>query len=1111
MSKKKVENLLKGVAITGASVSGASILGDANLAYAAELGEEQAAAVDGAITIEVAHEQSREIVETTVESAKEEATEEQISEEEITEKQTSEEAIASLSAESSNIESTSESVVESLSAEDSEISSISTSAQESLTSENEQIASTSVSNSEELAVESQSLSTAVSEADAAFESASTSFSEAGKEDEYLENLIKEIEKAQVELKEAQEVAKESGQNFNHDSKSNNYYGYGDKLANLLIQYSFYQEGYVGDIVYSEWDSSNYNTNSVKVTYVDATGATKYAYFDYVTVDKDGNALVSGFYDSPQRGKEHDNPNVVGGIMVVKKTTEYKDAYGRTLTWDYSTETDANGVEKTVCHYYVDGKEIAPEVDVTINEDDTFTLSWEDRGDSKTVAVTEENQNPWYNSYIYDAADGTVYHDLGHYSNGANQWNNDLSGYVRNSQDKTVGVVEQDAQGNTSVSTLVDKNGKALNIVTKRPDYNNPDQWTWNNYYSAFSVGGKSFYYYNSRIINNHDGTYTLTGYYDENGASYKQQSVTLYTSASAATISLDFNPTFVSKKIEATDIYHNNAGQAKDGNFGIKGYTYFSEDDFNKGKDEYHEQRSELTSLSESASAVTSESSSWSESVKTSESASESASDSRSQSLFESAKVSESVQTSRSQSLSTSASESASMSTSISESLSMSLSQYISESISARESAAASTSSSESESTSESVAESEKESESESIRVSESESRSESVAESEKESESESIRVSESESTSESVAESEKESESESIRVSESESTSESVAESEKESESESIRVSESESRSESVAESERESESVRISESTRVSESESTSESIVESESISASVSASLSESLIISESESAAASESIRVSESVRLSESESASMSLYVSLSLSESMSNWASERASLSASELASTSTSTSESVSASESVSRSESVRESESVSTSESVRESESASTSESIRESESVSTSESVSASESASAAASTSTSADEGTGASQNNSAAEVSEVTEVIEAENGFNEVSDNRPARSTASFNELDEEADTIIGEQVPLSVKLDEIEDLDELFKPEGKNIVTIGDDETPLGVTKSGLGGRVWWYWILIIISAITGKIAKDKRTDTKNTTESDN
>ena len=90
MSKKKVESLLKGVAITGATVGGASVLGDANLAYAAELGEEQAmAGANGVITVDIAQEQAKEVVETTVESVKEEATQEQAEQaKEETEKQT---------------------------------------------------------------------------------------------------------------------------------------------------------------------------------------------------------------------------------------------------------------------------------------------------------------------------------------------------------------------------------------------------------------------------------------------------------------------------------------------------------------------------------------------------------------------------------------------------------------------------------------------------------------------------------------------------------------------------------------------------------------------------------------------------------------------------------------------------------------------------------------------------------------------------------------------------------------------------------------------------------------------------------------------------------------
>jgi hypothetical protein len=77
----------------------------------------------------------------------------------------------------------------------------------------------------------------------------------------------------------------------------------------------------------------------------------------------------------------------------------------------------------------------------------------------------------------------------------------------------------------------------------------------------------------------------------------------------------------------------------------------------------------------------------------------------------------------------------------------------------------------------------------------------------------------------------------------------------------------------------------------------------------------------------------------------------------------------------------------------------------------------------------------------------------------------------------------------------SFNELDEDIDTISDEQVPLAVRLD---DGDETVTADDSSI-TIEDEDTPLATTKSGLGGRVWWYWILIIISLLTGKVAKDK------------
>ena len=73
MSKKKVENLLKGVAITGATVGGASVLGDANLAYAAELGEEEANAMaQGEMVLQVAREQTEQQLQTSIEAIEEE-------------------------------------------------------------------------------------------------------------------------------------------------------------------------------------------------------------------------------------------------------------------------------------------------------------------------------------------------------------------------------------------------------------------------------------------------------------------------------------------------------------------------------------------------------------------------------------------------------------------------------------------------------------------------------------------------------------------------------------------------------------------------------------------------------------------------------------------------------------------------------------------------------------------------------------------------------------------------------------------------------------------------------------------------------------------------------
>ena len=59
--------------------------------------------------------------------------------------------------------------------------------------------------------------------------------------------------------------------------------------------------------------------------------------------------------------------------------------------------------------------------------------------------------------------------------------------------------------------------------------------------------------------------------------------------------------------------YQNYHGETKDGNFADKGYVYFTIKDFEKGVDNYHKERSDVTSVSESASTLKSESESLSQ------------------------------------------------------------------------------------------------------------------------------------------------------------------------------------------------------------------------------------------------------------------------------------------------------------------------------------------------------------------------------------------------------------------------------------------------------------------------------------------------------------------
>ena len=213
-------------------------------------------------------------------------------------------------------------------------------------------------------------------------------------------------------KEAVEVAKQYDLENNGGRATtgeNGYFKKADQLANLLIQYRFAQEGYVGNIEYSEWESGNYATNNVKVVY--GENADKIAYFDYVTADA-ANEWLAGSGSSTS-GDNYDI-NKIDHIIVVKKTpvftyTEYFLGFIPTGSSDLTYSVDRNG---NITGYTVDGKAVdASKVTRTLNGNsesftyngDTYTLSGF-TGDNNGKGVNyfseaeyDANEDPYSNS------------------------------------------------------------------------------------------------------------------------------------------------------------------------------------------------------------------------------------------------------------------------------------------------------------------------------------------------------------------------------------------------------------------------------------------------------------------------------------------------------------------------------------------------------------------------------------------------------------------------------------------------------------------------------------------------------------------------------------------
>lgn len=330
MKKKTVNNIFKGIVGVGLTLGGVSVLSDANIVYAEELDQQLQEQLEQPTVEELEQQASASVTEMqSVSEASSESGAESVAA--VTEQSTSDSTEAS--------ESTSEAGLNSVAGSES------AAASQEIVDSTSEVTSDSISATESQLTESlstatseyESSSTVASEAVEEYEDALKIFKENKYDDPYLEKLLKDISAAQKTVSEA-----EAGKS----TVDGNYYRAADQLANLLIQYKFYQEGFVGDIECSKWvsntSSSGYVQNYVKVTYntkeKDESGnyIKDEAYFDYVTADRADEWLFG------QKGKEN-NTQYIDHILIVKKTPIYESDDG-------SRFMNAETVEGTSVYY-----------------------------------------------------------------------------------------------------------------------------------------------------------------------------------------------------------------------------------------------------------------------------------------------------------------------------------------------------------------------------------------------------------------------------------------------------------------------------------------------------------------------------------------------------------------------------------------------------------------------------------------------------------------------------------------------------------------------------------------------------------------------------------------
>jgi multidrug efflux pump subunit AcrA (membrane-fusion protein) len=300
---KKIFKVLKGVAITGASVGGASALGDANLAYAQNVEESMGISETGVIEV------TTEVTKEAVTEAVSEVAPEPVSgaaTEDVSEVSTEEAENVSVEEIESEITATEEAKV---------------AAEEELGALEEELADAE----EQQQIKTGELEAAQAEraeAEQELADVNQAYEDAGYNHEGLDEQQKDVQDKMDEETAAREALKEQHKNL---SIGNYYEKEGRSLAKEMILYKLLLTGEVkaedaDKVFFGENFNKDYDNKHFCVKYVkEIDGQPVYVerYFDYVTCDADGNSLFKG------DGVNENDSEIVAGINVVEKTPTYK--------------------------------------------------------------------------------------------------------------------------------------------------------------------------------------------------------------------------------------------------------------------------------------------------------------------------------------------------------------------------------------------------------------------------------------------------------------------------------------------------------------------------------------------------------------------------------------------------------------------------------------------------------------------------------------------------------------------------------------------------------------------------------------------------------------------